>query len=437
MCRAAPHNPPHQEQADAIARGVPTLPTLIYILVLCRKLNNRQSARRSYQRRRDRAQRLEQENKELRGALLQAKTLQAVRQQLDNAATTIPAAALAASAALPAAALGAHGIHAAQQPPPQQQPAAAAAAAAASAAPAAESKGGDTPPSRRTTRPAAAMPQPTHAAQSTVPADDPNGTHLAVQTQMGSVSTYRFAPGSKHPAFNNPSPAFTPPVDGPVDGTQPNQATVQYFPWAHVREGPNFTGMPWQSPQWLAAQQHQIAQQQQMLAQHQLAAQQQLATHQQLRQAQLVQQQLVQQHYLTQQAKKTTAQRQSAPAARSAAPSKRAMPKAKPSIAKAEARTRDSRPRGAKQAPAAAAPVLAAAAQGPALAGAGQPAAVGQPAAAEQAPPPRNSSNSKLLPFETDLDLLQLNGFEFGENSDDMQLGWSDEVFSLGEPVFN
>ena len=44
--------------------------------------------------------------------------------------------------------------------------------------------------------------------------------------------------------------------------------------------------------------------------------------------------------------------------------------------------------------------MLGAASQGPALAGAGQPAVAGQPAAAA---PPRNSSNSKLLPFETDL----------------------------------
>ena len=90
-----------------------------------RKLNNRLSARRSYQRKRDRSQRLEQDNRELRDALRQVQTLQAVRHRLEH--PEAPPTALP-----PAGQPGALGSSA--DAAPQQAHAAHSAAAAAAAA---------------------------------------------------------------------------------------------------------------------------------------------------------------------------------------------------------------------------------------------------------------------------------------------------------------
>ena len=78
--------PPAEAPAPDAANGEPGKPDKLGKRAAAerRKLNNRLSARRSYQRKRDRSQRLEQENKELRDALHQVQTLQAVRHRLDH-----------------------------------------------------------------------------------------------------------------------------------------------------------------------------------------------------------------------------------------------------------------------------------------------------------------------------------------------------------------
>jgi hypothetical protein len=420
-----------------------------------RKLNNRQSARRSYQRRRDRAQRLDavrarttrqnprcqqrgrrclwrrselihplccvQENNGLRAALQQISALQAVRQKLDSDAA----------------------------PQVEDKPAVKA----------------DTPPMRVSSPAPRSQPQ---APRLQIPMNDPHGTHLAVQTQLGTVSTYRFDP-SKHAAFGGAagiSPAFTPPgeADSPqsLSGAQPGggsvlpQTSVQYFPWAHVREGPGgpggFNAMPWQPPQWMAQQQQQMAQ---MVAQQALA-QQQLVAQQQLQQAQLAQQQLATQQYMSQQAAAAagvpskkgqgSVDKPKAKASRPKATRGAKANKAKASSAKKNGSGSSSSSLGKRKAVAAAGlaePLGVAATAGGALNAAaavssveGARGAQGRNTAAAAAPtgPPLSPDKHSLLPFETDLDLLRLGGFDFGEQD---ELGWSDEVFSLGEPIFN
>ena len=274
----------------------------------------------------------------------------------------------------------------------------------------------DTPPIRA--KSAAARPQATQ-----MPMNDPHGTHLAVQTQLGTVSTYRFDP-SKHAAFGAAgiSPAFTPPgeADSPpsLPGTQSStsdgsvlpQSSVQYFPWAHVREGPGLNSTPWQPPAWIAQQQQQMAQ---MVAQQALA-QQQLVAQQQLQQAQLAQQQLVTQHYMSQQA-----------AAAETAPAKQKSDK--PSQVDKATLVKSVSEDSSSEAKAEAIESANDAAQTKKVMG-------GVTSAGPPVVAPLSPGKHGLLPFETDLDSLRLGGFDFGEPD---ELGWSDEVFSLGEPVFN
>lgn len=276
----------------------------------------------------------------------------------------------------------------------------------------------DTPPMRANGTAARPQPQAAERLSAQMPVNDPHGTHLAVQTQLGSVSTYRFDP-AKHAAFGaaGVSPAFTPPgeADSPASlagaqssasgGSALPQSSVQYFPWAHVREGPGFNTTPWQPPAWMAQQQQQMAQ---MVAQQALAAQQ-LVAQQQLQQAQLAQQQLVTQHYISQQAAATG----TVPAKKNGNPVLNDT-EAKPGSGHVKAE-----PSGAVNA------VLAAETEKEA----GCATAAGPPAVA-----PLSPDKHSLLPFETDLDTLRLGGLDFGEPD---ELGWSDEVFSLGEPIFN
>ena len=362
-----------------------------------------------------------QENNGLRAALQQISALQAVRQKLDTDAA----------------------------PQVEDKPAVKA----------------DTPPMRVSSPAPRSQPQ---APRLQIPMNDPHGTHLAVQTQLGTVSTYRFDP-SKHAAFGGAagiSPAFTPPgeADSPqsLSGAQPGggsvlpQTSVQYFPWAHVREGPGgpggFNAMPWQPPQWMAQQQQQMAQ---MVAQQALA-QQQLVAQQQLQQAQLAQQQLATQQYMSQQAAAAagvpskkgqgSVDKPKAKASRPKATRGAKANKAKASSAKKNGSGSSSSSLGKRKAVAAAGlaePLGVAATAGGALNAAaavssveGARGAQGRNTAAAAAPtgPPLSPDKHSLLPFETDLDLLRLGGFDFGEQD---ELGWSDEVFSLGEPIFN
>lgn len=290
----------------------------------------------------------------------------------------------------------------------------------------------DTPPRRANATQAAGR----LGAQ--LPMNDPHGTHLAVQTQLGTVSTYRFDP-AKHSAFSGISPAFTPPVeaDSPASlaAGQPSatggsvlpQSSVQYFPWAHVREGPGFSTTPWQPPAWMAQQQQQMAQ---MVAQQALA-QQQLVAQQQLQQAQLAQQQLVTQQYISQQAA----------AAASAVPAKQksdshVLRAADPQVKSAQASVVEKPETGPSTTV-----VKSMSAEGSDgatdTANDADVARMEKTASSLAAPPtvaPLSPDKHSLLPFETDLDSLRLGGFDFGEPD---ELGWSDEVFSLGEPVFN
>ncbi len=263
----------------------------------------------------------------------------------------------------------------------------------------------DTPPMRANGTAARPQPQLAERLSAQMPVNDPHGTHLAVQTQLGTVSTYRFDP-AKHAAFGAAgiSPAFTPPgeTDSPASlagaqssvsgGSALPQGSVQYFPWAHVREGPGFNTTPWQPPAWMAQQQQQMAQ---MVAQQALA-QQQLVAQQQLQQAQLAQQQLVTQHYISQQAVAAGT-----------------VPEAKPGSGQVKAEPSET-----------VNTVLAETETEP-----GCLTAAGPPAVA-----PLSPDKHSLLPFETDLDTLRLGGLDFGEPD---ELGWTDEVFSLGEPIFN
>lgn len=294
-----------------------------------------------------------QENNGLRAALRQVNALQVVRQKLTSAA---PASKVASAVKA------------------------------------------QTPPTRvNTNSTAATRSQAAERISAQVPMNDPHGTHLAVQTQLGTVSTYRFDP-SKHAAFGAAgiSPAFTPPgeADGlaSLTGAQSSgsdesalpQSSVQYFPWAHVREGPGFNTTPWQPPAWMA-------QQQQMA---QMVAQQALA--QQLHQ-------LVAHRYISQQKGGNAALNH--PEAKIVQASGLGQIKAESSgsvstVAAARLETE-----------------------------AGCDTAAGPPAVA-----PLSPDRHSLLPFETDLDTLQLGGLDFGEPD---ELGWSDEVFSLGEPIFN
>ena len=255
----------------------------------------------------------------------------------------------------------------------------------------------DTPPTRVSTNGTAAMrSQAAERVSAQVPMNDPRGTHLAVQTQLGTVSTYRFDP-AKHAAFGAAgiSPAFTPPgeADGAASltgaqssgsGSALPQSSVQYFPWAHVREGPGCNTTPWQPPAWMA-------QQQQMA---QMVAQQALA--QQLHQ-------LVTNRYISQQKGGNAA------------------------LNDPEAKTVQASGSGKIKAESSGSVSTVSAARLETEAGCAT--AAGPPDVA-----PLSPDRHSLLPFETDLDTLQLGGLDFGEPD---ELGWSDEVFSLGEPIFN